>query len=197
MNKEKFLNQYLFKNLNLDNKLDNINNTLHIKHKTLSNAAVLIPIVKRQRGLTIILTERALHLRHHPGQISFPGGKYEQHDNNLMNTALRETEEEIGILETEITIIGKLTPITTNSGFLVTPFIAFIEEEHTIKIDEQEVRRILEVPVNFLLDEHNFYLHTLIANKHRRVTYCIPYKNNFIWGATAQILKNLQLQLMS
>jgi len=175
MNKEKFLNQYLFKNLNLDNKLDNINNTLHTKHKTLNNAAVLIPIVKRQRGLTIILTERALHLRHHPGQISFPGGKYEQHDNNLMNTALRETEEEIGILETEITIIGKLTPITTNSGFLVTPFIAFIEEEHTIKIDEQEVRRILEVPVNFLLDEHNFYLHTLIAEQQLKYSKIYSY----------------------
>ena len=197
MNEEKFLNLFLFKHPILKSKLDNINNAIPAKHKELNNAAVLIPVVKRQQGLTIILTERALHLRHHPGQISFPGGKYEQNDTNLMNTALRETEEEIGILKTEITIMGQLPSLITNSGFLVTPFIAFIEEEHTVEIDTQEVRRILEVPVDFLLNKHNFYLQTLIVNKHRRATYCIPYKNNFIWGATAQILKNLQLQLMN
>jgi 8-oxo-dGTP pyrophosphatase MutT (NUDIX family) len=194
MNQETFLNLFLFSNQIVENGLDNFNN---IALNDLKDAAVLIPVVKRSKGLTIILTERALHLRHHPGQISFPGGKYETNDVNLMNTALRETQEEIGISGSQITVIGNLNPITTNSGFLITPFVAFIEEQHTIEIDTQEVRRILEVPVDYLLNSNNFYLQTLFANKQRRATYCIPYQNNLIWGATAQILKNLQKQLIS
>jgi len=181
----------------MKNELNNVNHTELININKLKHAAVLIPVVKRSEGLTVILTERALHLRHHPGQISFPGGKYEEHDVNLINTALRETQEEIGISAQQITIVGSLKPITTNSGFLITPFLAFIEEQHTIKIDNQEVRRILEVPVDFLLNSHNFYRHTLFANKHRGAIYCIPYQNDLIWGATAQILKNLQKQLIS
>ena len=197
MNKKTFLNLFLFKNQTMKNQLDNFNHTKLEERNNLRNAAVLIPVVKRSEGLTVILTERALHLRHHPGQISFPGGKYEKKDANLINTAVRETQEEIGILAAQITIIGSLQPIATNSGFLVTPFLAFIEEQHTIEMDTQEVRRILEVPLDYLLNSNNYYLQTLFANKQRRATYCIPYQNNLIWGATAQILNNLQKQLIN
>lgn len=158
-------------------------------------AAVLIALVKRPSGLTIILTKRAQHLRHHPGQISFPGGKYEFQDNNLKTTALRETFEEIGITASEISIVGELASLNTSSGFIVTPFLGLVTNDHRLNIDVNEVESVFELPLHFLLDGNNFYIQPLIANKKRHFSYCLPYQQHFIWGATAQILKNLQQQL--
>jgi 8-oxo-dGTP pyrophosphatase MutT (NUDIX family) len=163
--------------------------------KNLKNAAVLIALVERENSLHVILTERALHLRHHPGQVSFPGGKYEQLDSSLQQTALRETQEEIGINKIFVEIIGQLPPLTTVSGFNVFPFIAFVDNRFTLTVDTQEVKSVFEVPLCFLLDPQNFYKQHLVANKKRHFTYCIGYQNHLIWGATAQILKNLQLGL--
>lgn len=195
MNKQTFLNRFLFNTPPACADLRTAERSLFINNKNLKKAAVLIPVVKRANGLTIILTERALHLRHHPGQISFPGGKYEQSDNSLQYTALRETEEEIGILQEQISIIGSLPKLPTISGFVVTPYLGFVKNNHSLKIDKQEVKSILEVPLEFFLNKNNFYLQHLVANKKRHFTYCIPYHNRLIWGATAQMLKNLQRQL--
>lgn len=172
------------------------NNDAYRHPKKLKKAAVLIALVERQGLLNVILTERALHLRHHPGQISFPGGKYEHFDMCLQQTAIRETHEEIGIQPDLVEIIGKLAPLKTNSGFEVTPFVALIDDKLTLNIDEQEVKSVFEVPLHFLLDKRNIHKQHLVANKQRSYIYCINYQNYFIWGATAKILKNLQLNLL-
>ncbi|WP_022941810.1 CoA pyrophosphatase [Psychromonas hadalis] len=182
MNRESFLNFFLFSSPKKQRSLD----------QNLKKAAVLIILVERRDGLHIILTERALHLRHHPGQVSFPGGKYEPRDLTLQQTARRETEEEIGIDAKFINMIGELPALNTTSGFEVFPFIAFVDSQFILKIDAQEVKSVFEVPLSFLLENKNFYRQHLVANKKRHFTYCISYQNHLIWGATAQILKNLQ-----
>ena len=195
MDKQTFLNRFLFQTQPLSADLRTADKSLFVNNNSLKKAAVLIPLVKRSNGLNIILTERALHLRHHPGQISFPGGKYEQSDNSLQHTALRETEEEIGILQEQVTVFGTLPKLPTVSGFVVSPYLGFVQSNHSLKIDKQEVRTVFELPLEFLLNKSNFYLQHLTANKKRHYTYCIPYQNRMIWGATAQMLKNLQRQL--
>jgi 8-oxo-dGTP pyrophosphatase MutT (NUDIX family) len=195
MDKQTFLNRFLLHNpqsqLNRESFTRPFNQDLTI----LKKAAVLLPIVKRPHGLNLILTERALHLRHHPGQVSFPGGKYERMDPNLQYTALRETEEEIGILQNQVAIFGSLPSLPTVSGFVISPFLGFVDSNHSTLIDYQEVRTVFEVPLEFLLNYHNFHQQHVIVNQKHYFTYCIPYKNKFIWGVTAQILKNLQRHL--
>ena len=195
MDKQTFLTRFLFNSQPLSEDLRTADKSLFVNNKSLKKAAVLIPLVKRANGLNIILTERALHLRHHPGQISFPGGKQEASDSSLQHTALRETEEEIGILQEQITVFGTLPELPTVSGFIVSPYLGFVQSNHSLKIDKQEVRSVFELPLAFLLNKNNFYLQHLIADKKRHFTYCLPYQNRMIWGATAQMLKNLQRQL--
>jgi 8-oxo-dGTP pyrophosphatase MutT (NUDIX family) len=195
MDKQTFLNRFLFHNTAKVFDLRRHTPPFNLHQQGLKKAAVLLPLIKRPEGLNLIFTERALHLRHHPGQISFPGGRYEPSDHCLRQTALRETEEEIGILPSQVSLFGSLPNLPTISGFMISPFLGFIDEGHTILIDAQEVRSVFEVPLSYLLEEKNFYKQHLFANKKRHFTYCIPYKNRFIWGATAQMLKNLQEHL--
>ncbi|MCG6201378.1 CoA pyrophosphatase [Psychromonas antarctica] len=194
MDKQTFLTRFLLHNPLSGSSGDGSSPAL-INQQELKKAAVLIPLVKRQNGLNIIFTERALALRHHPGQVSFPGGKHEQSDPNLLYTAVRETQEEIGIFPEQIVVFGRLAKLTTVSGFIVTPYLGFVESDHSIVIDPQEVKTVFEVPLAFLLNKKNTYLRHLIANKKRHFSYCIPYRNRFIWGATAQMLVNLQHHL--
>ncbi|WP_019613090.1 CoA pyrophosphatase [Psychromonas ossibalaenae] len=187
MDKQTFLNRFLFHNQQLSDK-----KSLPADNKALKKAAVLVPLVKRRHGLNIIFTERALHLRHHPGQVSFPGGKYEQGDKSLQHTALRETEEEIGILQNQVNIFGSLQRLPTVSGFVVSPYLGFVNSNHSTLIDPQEVKSVFEVPLEYLLNKNNFHKQHLTANKKRHFTYCIAYQNRMIWGATAQMIINLQ-----
>ncbi|MFT5559571.1 MAG: 8-oxo-dGTP pyrophosphatase MutT (NUDIX family) [Sphingobacteriales bacterium] len=195
MNKHIFLNRFLFHNRQNISDLLTHKTPFNLNQQGLKKAAVLLPLIKRQNGLNLIFTERALHLRHHPGQISFPGGRYELTDHSLQQTALRETEEEIGILQSQVSLCGSLPNLPTGSGFMISPFLGFIDNEHTILIDKQEVRSVFEVPLSYLLDKKNYYKQHFFANKKRHFTYCIPYQNRLIWGATAQIIKNLQEHL--
>ena len=195
MDKQTFLNRFLFHNPQSPSNLESFTRPFKQDVTSLKKAAVLLPLVKRPHGLNLILTERALHLKHHPGQVSFPGGKYEHTDPNLQHTALRETEEEIGILRNKVSIFGSLPRLPTVSGFVISPFLGFVDTDHTTLIDYQEVRSVFEVPLEFLLNHNNFHQQHLIVNQKRYFTYCIPYKNKFIWGVTAQILKNLQRHL--
>ena len=190
MNRTYFLKHFLFTAPNGHQPLPSV----HQRHR---KAAVLIILVERADGLHIVLTERALHLRHHPGQVSFPGGKHETSDRSLQYTALRETAEEIGIKPDLIEVIGQLTPLNTTSGFEVFPFVAFVDHRFSLAVDAQEVRSVFELPLAFLMNENNVYLQHLIANQKRHFTYCIPYQNHLIWGATAQMLKNLQQMLLT
>lgn len=159
---------------------------------TLRKASVLIGFVERTNGLNIVLTKRAQHLKHHPGQISFPGGKYEKSDGNLFNTAIREAEEEIGIRADDISTFGQLPEIVTITKFSVTPVMAFINPQYQPKIDPNEVEEVFEVPADHLLDKSKLYTGVFqVKNQPHRI-FAIPYQRHFIWGMTAQIIQALQ-----
>ncbi|AOW82720.1 CoA pyrophosphatase [Vibrio mimicus] len=169
----------------------------HLTPDSLRKASVLIGVVERQQGLQVILTKRAAHLRHHPGQISFPGGKYEESDHSLQQTAKREAREEIGISEEKIHIVGQLPELVTVSQFAVTPILAFVEADYQIQLDHNEVDEVFEVPISFLLDRKKLYTGTFQLKNHRHRVFAIPYKQHFIWGMTAQIIQSLQKQFIN
>lgn len=155
-------------------------------------ASVLIGLVPRNGALQVILTKRAKHLKHHPGQVSFPGGKAEATDRSPIVTAIRETAEEVGILSKDITVIGTLPPVVTLSGFTVTPVIAFVSPSYQAKLDRNEVEHLFEVPLAFLADSKHMTRYTLTRKNHAIPVYAIPFKQHFIWGVTAQIIDQLQ-----
>lgn len=170
--------------------------TADIDKGSLREASVLIGLVEREAKLHVILTKRASHLKHHPGQISFPGGKVEPFDDSPTFTALRETEEEIGIASDHISVIGYLPQLVTVTAFNVTPVLAFVEPDYRPKIDTNEVDYLFEVPLEFLASPTNLSaVGFQIRGRHHRVL-SIPYKDHFIWGVTAQIIENLQTQLL-
>lgn len=195
MNKQAFLTRFILQNT-ASVEINHLQLIQKQKQTTpLKKAAVLIPLIERNDGLHMLLTQRALHLKHHPGQVSFPGGKVELSDDSFAMTALRETEEEIGIPQNNIELVGSLPPLTTTSGFHVTPFIGFIADSQLLNIDDNEVQKCFEVPCSFILNSRNFSKQYLTANKQRHFTYCCAYQNNLIWGATAQMIINLQQHL--
>ncbi len=154
-------------------------------------AAVLVPIVNRPHGLTTLLTRRTEHLAYHPGQISFPGGHMEPGDAQPEDTALRETEEEIGLDRRHVEVIGRLNQYVTRTGFDVTPVVAVIEPPFALALDPHEVAEAFEVPLDFLLDPANHQRHTRRYEGGERHFYAMPYGAYFIWGATAGMLRNL------
>ena len=160
-----------------------------IRQKT--PASVLFPIVLRAHRPTVLLTQRAAHLKDHPGQISFPGGRAEPEDPSPAHTALREAEEEVGLLARHIEIVGYLPEYLTSTGFCVTPVVAFVTPPFELRPDPFEVAEIFEVPLDFLLDPANHQRHSLHYGGKLRQTYAMPYGNYFIWGATAGIIVSL------
>lgn len=168
----------------------------HLQGATLRKAAVLIGFVERNDGLHILFTKRAAHLKHHPGQISFPGGKYEFDDGSLRHTALRETEEEIGVTLPNIEIFGQMAELPTISQFSVTPFLAFIDHNYATKIDHNEVEDVFEVPMNVILNPEKLRSHSFRINNQAHQVFGINYKTHFIWGMTAQIIAAMQKHIM-
>jgi 8-oxo-dGTP pyrophosphatase MutT (NUDIX family) len=156
-------------------------------------AAVLVPIVQRPEGLTVLLTQRTAHLSNHAGQISFPGGSAEPGDASLIETALRESEEEIGLSRHKIEIIGVLPDHATASSYLVTPVVGLVAPPFELVADPGEVAEIFEVPLAFLMDgmNHQRMSFELPEGAGRRSFYAMPYERFFIWGATAGMLRNL------
>jgi 8-oxo-dGTP pyrophosphatase MutT (NUDIX family) len=156
-------------------------------------AAVLVPIVQRPEGLTVLLTQRTAHLSNHAGQISFPGGSAEPGDASLIETALRESEEEIGLSRHKIEIIGVLPDHATASSYLVTPVVGLVTPPFELVADPGEVAEIFEVPLAFLMDgmNHQRMSFELPEGAGRRSFYAMPYERFFIWGATAGMLRNL------
>ncbi len=163
---------------------------------SLRKAAVLVPLVERSNGLHVIFTQRAFHLRHHPGQISFPGGSFEPTDQSLKETALRETYEEVGISNACISIFGSLPALPTVSGFEVHPYLAFVSENYSSKIDTEEVSSIFEVPLDHFLYSKYFSALPIYSNDHIHLTYGTTYSKFLIWGATAQILNFIKCQVL-
>jgi 8-oxo-dGTP pyrophosphatase MutT (NUDIX family) len=168
----------------------------HLAKNDLRKASVLIGFVERSTGLNIIFTKRAHHLRHHPGQVSFPGGKFESEDVSLSNTALRETYEEIGISREEISIFGQMPELVTISKFSVTPFLAFIDEDYQITIDKNEVDEVFEVPASIVFDQSRLRSQQFQFSSHTHRVFGLSYKNHFIWGMTAQIIHAMQNHIM-
>ncbi len=161
----------------------------------LTPAAVLFPIVLRDGGQTVLLTQRTAHLRDHAGQISFPGGRVEAHDLSPMDTALRETEEEIGLARERVEIVGFLPEYRTGTGFRVTPVVALVRPPFDLQPDPFEVAEIFEVPLAFLLDPANHQQHSLHYRGALRNYFAMPFGEYFIWGATAGMIRSLSERL--
>jgi 8-oxo-dGTP pyrophosphatase MutT (NUDIX family) len=159
----------------------------------LRRAAVLVPIVQRPEGLTVLLTQRTAHLNKHPGQISFPGGSAEELDSSPIETALRETEEEIGLARRHVEIIGVLPDHITASSYLVTPVVGLLTPPFELIAESNEVAEIFEVPLGFLMNgaNHQRMSFELPEGAGRRSFYAMPFERFFIWGATAGMLRNL------
>lgn len=158
---------------------------------TLTPAAVLFPIVLREEAPTVLLTQRTAHLKDHPGQISFPGGRVEESDVNAVATALRETEEEIGLSRRCVEIVGFLPEYRTGTGFSVTPVVGFVSPPFEVLTDSYEVESVFEVPLAFLLDAANHKRHSMQYRGRLRTFYAMPYGDRFIWGATAGMIRSL------
>lgn len=166
------------------------------KGQNLTPAAVLIPIIDDPQGLMVLFTERTENLKNHPGQISFPGGRLEICDQNLKDTALRETSEEIGLSQKQITILGSLPPVISIAGFWVKPFIGLVNPPLKLKLDLAEVAGIFTTPLDFLLDCNNQREEIIsFRGKNRRI-YVIDYEGHRIWGMTAQIVVELREKLI-
>ncbi|MER2492857.1 CoA pyrophosphatase [Catenovulum sediminis] len=163
--------------------------------QTLKASAVLVPIFSFNDQLCIVLTQRQGFLRHHANQISFPGGKKDPTDKTLADTALRETFEEIGVDINAVSIINKLSEIQTPSGFSITPYTGFIAEHAQFKLNYQEVRHLVYLPLEVLLQQTDWACYSVkIKNRYHQV-YAFQYNEHFIWGATAAILKQLSMIL--
>lgn len=154
-------------------------------------AAVLVPVVRRETGLTVLLTQRTDHLYDHAGQISFPGGHSEAHDASPAATALRETFEEIGLPHSLVEVLGNLSDYATVTGYRVTPVVGLVSPPPAYKLDAFEVAEVFEVPLAFFLDSGNHQRNTLQYQGRTRHYYAMPYEQRYIWGATAGMLMNL------
>ncbi len=166
-------------------------------YESLTPAAVLIPIVLRRDEPTILLTQRTEHLKDHPGQISFPGGRAEADDSSPAHTALREAEEEVGLLSAHVEIAGYLPEYLTGTGFRITPVVSLVTPPFELRLDSFEVAEVFEVPLSFLLDPANHQEHAMHYRGRMRHFYAMPYEGRFIWGATAGMIVSLYRALVA
>ena len=163
----------------------------------LKPAGVLIPVIERSQGLTVLLTERAAELRLHAGQISFPGGRMESADAHIGATALRETHEEVGIAPDNVTILGYLDPMPTVTGYAVTPVVGSLSAPPALKLDRNEVKSAFEVPLDYLLDRNNVRPGERDFRGGKIAVAEFLYRDRRIWGATAHILVQLRIKLLN
>jgi 8-oxo-dGTP pyrophosphatase MutT (NUDIX family) len=159
-------------------------------------AGVLIALVNRGNDVNVVFTQRTDHLSDHAGQISFPGGRAEAADAGIIDTALREAEEEIGLPRHRVEVLGTLPDYHTITGYRVTPVVGWVEPPINFKPDPFEVADVFEVPLLFLLDAANHQRHSLVREGLERFYYAMPYNGRYIWGATAGMLVTLQRVLV-
>jgi 8-oxo-dGTP pyrophosphatase MutT (NUDIX family) len=159
-------------------------------------AAVLVPLVVREEGITVLLTQRADHLNDHAGQVSFPGGRHEPFDVDATATALREAQEEVGLDPERVEILGSLPDYLTATGFCVTPVVGLVHPPFTVEADTLEVAEVFEVPLSFLMDPARHEVRVFRWEGGERRFFAMPYPRGdaagdyFIWGATAGMLRN-------
>ncbi|MDZ5647392.1 CoA pyrophosphatase [Nitrospirillum sp. BR 11828] len=155
------------------------------------DAAVLVPLVDRPDGMTVLLTQRTAHLAAHGGQISFPGGRVELEDTDAVATALRETEEEVGLPPTQVEVVGRLDTYHTRTGFRVVPVVGLVQPPFFLQPDPSEVQEVFEVPLAFILDPGSRQRQSREFKGALRHFWVFPYNERYIWGATAGMLVNL------
>ena len=158
-------------------------------------AAVLVPVVRREKELTVLFTRRTAHLHDHAGQISFPGGRTEPGDAGAAETAMRETREEIGLTAERVEVLGELPQYVTVTGYRVTPVVGLVTPPLDLRPDDFEVAEVFEAPLAFLLDSANHQRNHVLFDGRERYYYAIPYQTHYIWGATAGMLMNLHAYL--
>jgi 8-oxo-dGTP pyrophosphatase MutT (NUDIX family) len=159
-------------------------------HAEARAAAVLVPIVQRADELTLLFTQRTVHLKAHAGQVSFPGGRAEPGDASAEFTALREAQEEIGLAPERVEILGRLPDYHTRTGYVVAPIIGLLTPPFDLAPDPREVDEIFEVPLAFLLDPANHRRQTRVLQGRTVGFYEMPYGQRYIWGATAGMIVN-------
>src|SRR4030095_7797177 len=158
-------------------------------------AAVLVPLVRRESGITVLLTQRTENRPSHAGQIAFPGGRKQAEDADARATALRETEEEVGISRTFVQVVGEVDHYRTGTGYEISPVVGIVTPGFTIHADPREVADVFEVPLSHFLDVQNHRIDSRVWQGRERRYYAMPYGDRYIWGATAGMLKNLHFVL--
>lgn len=157
---------------------------------TLHQAAVLVPLIDYGDQLHVLFTRRALHLRHHPGQISFPGGRIEAGENSAA-AALREAHEEIGLAPDQVQLLGTLPLQHTSTGFSIVPWVGLMAPQRQWQLQASEVAAVFEVPLGHFLDQQNRHQLSVPVHGQQHQLHVMPYQDKFIWGATAAILHRL------
>ena len=159
--------------------------------RTLRSAAVLIPVIDRPASAGVILTKRSSALKHHPGQIAFPGGKVDEADDGAVGAALREAREEVGLDRRHVDVLGTLPPHETVTGFQVTPVLAVVTPDFKARPEPGEVAEAFEAPLDHVMNPARFLIESRRWRGERRLYFVVPWGPYYIWGATARILRAL------
>lgn len=163
----------------------------------LKRAAVLMPVFHKNNALHVLLTKRTESVEHHKGQISFPGGVVNERDADSVTTALRETEEEIGLARNAVDVLGVFDDYSTPSGYSITPVVGFVASLPRLAPSSHEVAEIFDVPLSFFLDERNERIVPVMRERKWRDVYFYNYGQYEVWGVTAAILRSFLTALMS
>lgn len=161
-----------------------------------ANAAVMLLLWPEQHQLQLLLTRRALHLRHHPGQISFPGGRIEAGE-TAVEAALRETEEEVGITRAKVQILGSLPAMSTSTGFVVSPWLGLLSTPPKLRLQSAEVAAAFNLPLSYALSNEYRQQRWFSQPYRQQQLHFLPFQNQLIWGATAAILHQLAEQIQA
>ena len=171
--------------------------TDYLKGRPLHDAAVLIPVIDHADAPSVLLTQRARHLRTHSGQIAFPGGRIDAEDGDAETAAIRECEEETGIGPEHVEIVGRLPDYMAGSGFRISPVLSVLTPGFTVQANPHEVDAVFEVPLAFLMDEANHGRGRRVVAGHMRNYFEMPYGDWYIWGVTAGIIRLMYERLYS